>query len=533
MLTINSLPVTTLITLVNLGVLGSVGALADTLPPVAGDPPANVSAVIEEIQSKAAYRHASWGMRVVDLDTETVLVDQAADRALTPGSIMKVYSTATALDLYGADYRFHTPVHRIGSVSEGVLDGDLILVASGDFSFGLRDRPDGTLGYNNMPEIDHNYADTGFAGGALVKGSDPLAALDSLAKTIRDSGITDIRGDVIIDARLFETYRDPTDGIISPVWLNENVVDIMTTAAGAGQPAKVDWRPKTASVKLVSEVVTVAENPKPITIESTAPGEIRVTGEIAADAPPTLNIWHVPDPASFARTAFIEALQRAGIKVEVDALGPNPADELPAAATYSSENKVAEHVSPPFSEFVKVVLKVSYNRGAHLMLCLAAVKAESRDCAAGIGKELELLDRLGVSRQSTYVFDGAGSDDHAKTAPADQTRVLARVVKQPWGSSIRDGMTILGVDGTQAQNGLGTPAAGHIQIKDGTRVTVTPGDYQGIIIAKTQVGYIKAKSGRELVFAIFMNNAPFGSVEDFIAADHDIAAIAAAIQQAY
>jgi D-alanyl-D-alanine carboxypeptidase/D-alanyl-D-alanine-endopeptidase (penicillin-binding protein 4) len=528
-----SLPVTTIAALVSLAAVSGAGADSDSLAPVVGDLPGSVSSAVAEIQSKAAYAHTSWGMRVVDLDTGKVLVDQAGDRSLTPGSIMKVYSTATALDLYGADYQFHTPVYRTGPVSQGVLDGDLILVASGDFSFGLREQPDGALGYNNMPEIDHNYADTGFAGGALVKGSDPLAALDSLAKTVRDSGIAEVRGDVIIDARLFETYRDSTDGIISPIWLNENVIDIMTAPASMGQPASIDWRPKTASVKVVGDVITVAANPKPIAIESTTPGEIRITGEIAAGAPPTLNIWHVPDPVSFARTAFIEALRRAGVKVDANALGPNPADELPDPAVYSSEDKVAEHVSPPLSEFVKVVLKVSYNRGAHLMVCLAAVKAGSRDCTVGIGKQLELLDRLGVSRQSTYVFDGAGSNDHDKTAPADQTTVLARVLKEPWGASIRDGMAILGKDGTQAANGLGSPAVGHIQIKDGSRVSLTPGDYQGIIIAKTQVGYIEAKSGRELGFAIFLNNAPFGSIEDFIAADHDIAAIAAAIWEAY
>lgn len=528
-----SMPVTILFTLTSLCTLCGARARADALPPVVGELPASVSAQIGDIQSKPAYAHTSWGMRVVDLDTGAVLIDQTGNRSMTPGSIMKVYSTATALDLYGADYRFRTPVYRTGSVAEGVLDGHLILVASGDFSFGLRDRPDGTLGYNNMPEIDHNYADTGFAGGALVKGSDPLAALDKLAKTVRDFGITEVGGDVLIDARLFETYRDPTDGIISPIWLNENVVDIMTTATSAGQRAKIDWRPKTASVKVVGDVMTVAEKPKPITIEATTPGEIRVAGEIAAGSPQTLNIWHVPDPAAFARTAFIEALERTGVKVAANAIGKNPADELPVEAAYSSMNKVAEHVSPPLSEFVKVVLKVSYNRGAHLMLCLAAVKAESRECTVGIGKQLALLERLGVSRQSTFVFDGAGSDDHAKTAPADQTTVLARVVKELWGPSIRNGMTVLGVDGTQAQNGVGTPAAGHIQIKDGTRVIGAPGDYQGIIIAKTQVGYIATKSGRELAFAIFLNNAPFASVEDFIAADHDIAAIAAAIQQAY
>ncbi|CAN7689177.1 D-alanyl-D-alanine carboxypeptidase/D-alanyl-D-alanine-endopeptidase [Mesorhizobium sp. LjRoot246] len=523
----------TLFALASLGILSGTGARADALPPVVGELPKSVSAQIGEIQSKAAYAHTSWGIRVVDLDTGAVLADQAGERSMVPGSIMKVYTSATALDLYGADYRFQTPVYRTGPVSDGVLDGDLILVASGDFSFGLRTQPDGTLGYNNMPEIDHNYADTGFAGGALVKGSDPLAALDGMARKVRGSGISKVAGDVLIDARLFETYRDPTDGIIAPIWLNENVIDIMTTAASAGQPAKIDWRPKTASIKVTGDVMTVAENPKPITIEQQGSGEIRVSGEIAAGSPLALNIWHVPDPAAFARTAFIEALERAGVKVDANPFGRNPAEKLPGNAAYSAENKVAEHVSPPLSEFVKVILKVSYNRGAHLMLCLAAVKAESRDCAAGIGKELELLDRLGVSRQSTYVFDGAGSNDHGKTAPADQTTLLTRIVKEPWGASIRDGMAILGVDGTQAANGLGSPAAGHIQIKDGARVIPAPGDNQVLIVAKTQVGYIGAKSGRELAFAIFLNNAPFGSVDDFIAADHDIAEIAAAIQQAY
>jgi D-alanyl-D-alanine carboxypeptidase/D-alanyl-D-alanine-endopeptidase (penicillin-binding protein 4) len=509
------------------------GAHAGTLPPVTGAPPAEVSARIGDIQSKAAYAHTSWGVHVVDLDTGAVLIDQAGDRSLVPGSIMKVYSTATALDLYGPDYRFHTPVYKAGPVSGGVLDGDLVLVASGDFSFGLREQPDGTLGYNSIPEIDHNYADTGFAGGALVRGSDPLAALNGLAKAVRSSGIAEVRGDVIVDGRLFETYDGWSGGIISPVWLNENVIDIVTTAGSAGQPAKIDWRPRTAAVDVVGDVLTVAGDPKPISIEVSAPGRIRITGEIAAGAPPTLNIWHVPDPAAFARTAFIEALQRAGVKIAANPLGPNPAGKLPDAAAYSPADKVAEHVSAPLSEFVKVILKVSYNRGANLMLCLAAVKAGSRDCTAGIGKELDLLDRLGVSRQSTYVFDGAGSDDRARTTAADEATLLVRILDEPWGRFLRDGMAILGVDGTQAANGLGTPAVGHVRIKDGSRVSYTPGDHQGLIVAKTQVGYIEAKSGRKLAFGIFLNTAPFASIEDFIAADHDIAVIVAAIQQAF
>jgi D-Ala-D-Ala carboxypeptidase 3 (S13) family len=77
--------------------------------------------------------------------------------------------------------------------------GNLVLVASGDFSFGLRDQPDGTLAYNNFPVIDHNYADTGAPGPTLLPNSHPLAALDELAAQVRATGIRRVRGNVVID----------------------------------------------------------------------------------------------------------------------------------------------------------------------------------------------------------------------------------------------------------------------------------------------------------------------------------------------
>jgi D-alanyl-D-alanine carboxypeptidase/D-alanyl-D-alanine-endopeptidase (penicillin-binding protein 4) len=194
---------------------------------------------------------------------------------------------------------------------------------------------------------------------------------------------------------------------------------------------------------------------------------------------------------------------------------------------------VAEHVSPPLSQFVKVILKVSYTRGADLMLCLAAVKAGSRDCVAGIASAIKLLDRVGVAKNSTYIFDGAGSDDHSHTSPADEAGFLAKITSEPWGAAVRGGMAVLGVDGTQATNGVGTPAAGHIQIKDGSRVAPVPGEDYGILIAKTQVGYIEAKSGRQLVYSVLLNNGPFTDFAEFIATDHDVAAVGIAIQGGY
>ena len=60
---------------------------------------------------------------------------------------MKVFPSTAALESYGPDYRFRTPVYRVGPVSDGRLRGALSLVAQGELSFGLRDRKGGTLAY--------------------------------------------------------------------------------------------------------------------------------------------------------------------------------------------------------------------------------------------------------------------------------------------------------------------------------------------------------------------------------------------------
>ena len=96
----------------------------------------------------------------------------------------KILSVGTALELLGSDFRFHTRVYRAGSVHGNEVDGDLILVASGDPDLSNRIQPDGTMLFENE---DHSY--DGFAEAKPVPG-DPLAVLRELASKIaaKESG---------------------------------------------------------------------------------------------------------------------------------------------------------------------------------------------------------------------------------------------------------------------------------------------------------------------------------------------------------
>ena len=182
------------------------------------------------------------------------------------------------------------------------------------------------------PDLDHTYANSGLP--TIEVGANPLAALEDLADQIVASGITRVGGDVIIDDRLFDTFFGWPDVTVSPstpIMINDNRIDIVSTPTTPGQVADLDYRPKTSAFRVQTEVLTVAAGqPTAINVSQPRPNLFLVSGTIAAEAGPTLRVGEIPDPAAFARTAFIDVLERAGVGVRAEETGPNPTGLLPA-----------------------------------------------------------------------------------------------------------------------------------------------------------------------------------------------------------
>ena len=522
-------------------VAGSVFALtaspasaADPLSPTGAPVPPSVAQAIARVETKARYKHSTWGLFVADAKTGEALVSQNPEKLFTPGSTLKLYSAATVLHEYGPGHRFRTPVFRTGSVRRGVLRGNLILVASGDFSFGLRDRPNGAQAYNSAPQLDHSDAD-GAPGPALVPHSNPLAAVEGLARQVRAAGIRRVSGNVVIDDSLFNTYSGWPDGVMSPIGVNENFIDITARATRKGQPARISYRPHTAAWHVRSSVKTAARGSAPSwQATQTGPRQVTVSGTVPAGSGRLLQVFFIPNPAAFARTAFIEALRRAGVSVAARSVGPDPRKLLPRNRNYPSHRRVARWTSAPLSQIVKVVLKVSANRGADLLVCLAAVKRGQRNCPAGLAFLQRNAASLGSPPDTTFAFDGAGSDDRDRINPVAYTTFLRRALLQPYGSALRAALPIVGVDGTLATLGKGTPSVGRIQAKPGNRVAFqTPAI--GLAGASNLAGYIETRSKRLLVFANFINNIPLtgAPVPEVFSIFDDQQLINDALQQAY
>lgn len=214
------------------------------------------SQCVSTIMARPEYKHAAFGIEIYSLDTGEPLFTLNANKFFTPGSTTKLLTEGTALELLGPDYRFHTPIYRTGPIdSHGTVDGDLVLVASGDPNLSNRIQPDGTLAFENE---DHSYG--GMPETKAVPG-DPLKVIRELADQIAANGIKKINGQVIVDATLFpEGARELGTGVvISPISVNDNVLDItVTPGATINAPATIAVSPETAYAKIISKIVTSA-----------------------------------------------------------------------------------------------------------------------------------------------------------------------------------------------------------------------------------------------------------------------------------
>ncbi|MBT2451441.1 D-alanyl-D-alanine carboxypeptidase/D-alanyl-D-alanine-endopeptidase [Streptomyces sp. ISL-43] len=480
---------------------------------------------------KPEYRHAQWGLLQTEPDGGRVVHSLFPDQFFVPGSTAKLISVSGPWKTLGKDHRFVTPVYALGERNGSTLSGDLGLVAQGDLTMGGRTRPDGTVAYT---DLDHTYAND--FPGAVLTPENPLAGIDQLARQVRASGITRLDGDVIVDSRLFAPDPELVPTPV-PLIINDNLIDLtITSGDGAGANARLDWRPKVAPYQVTSEVKTVAAGkPSAVTVTATATDggtRIKLSGTIAAGAKPLVQTSPITDPAAFGRTALIEALERAGVRVTADPTGPNPVARLPR--DYEGRPRVAAYTSPPYAQYAKLILKVSHNLGANLGICLMAVTTGSHQCQDGFPVLADFLDGAGIDRTQAELMDGRGGNPADRVTPAVLVQTLAYWQGTPDAQLFREALPILGVDGLLADNCRSCPARGKVFAKTGAAVGGDSLNDRLAVGAITIAGYLDRGDGRFDTFYAGVNGAstPTANPTDVLGISNDLANIAAYLQEA-
>jgi serine-type D-Ala-D-Ala carboxypeptidase/endopeptidase (penicillin-binding protein 4) len=479
---------------------------------------------LAKITSQPQYAHASWGLIVADPATGKTLYAKNADQMFVPASSTKLFSSAAVLEALGPDYRFRTPVYAVGTADRsGNLDGNLVLVARGDPEMGGRTLPDGTVEFMN---VDHSED------GALLTTTDPLSGLDDLARQVKAAGITKVT-DVVIDDTLFLPVQLENSPLLSPIVINDDLIDVSITPGAAGTAPALAMRPKTAAYRLGNQATTgPAGSASTITLAEDPQGTIVVSGSIPAGAGTVNQSQPVKEPAAFARTLFIEALTRQGVSVTAPATGANPKALIPAAATYTGAKKVAELTSPPLSEDVKLTLKVSQNMHANYYILLLALADNKTGFYDGMEKEGRVLKGLGLDTTGVMFGDGAGGDRVDHVTPQAVAQLLTLVSTRPYADAFIRAQPVLGVDGTTLHHcRAGNPACGRVYAKTGTFVIPDFLNEQMVLTSKALAGYVDTRSGKRLVFAAYVNNVPLSDTVTMDTVGTDLGSIAGLIYE--
>jgi len=142
-----------------------------------------------------------------------------------------------------------------------------------------------------------------------------------------------------------------------------------------------------------------------------------------------------------------------------------------------------------------------------------------RIAAADRTRTVELIGQFGIGLLSAFIV-------------AERVTVVTKAAGHDaarWQSTL----PIIGVDGSLATVQAGGPATGKIFAKTGTLAAGNFFNDQILFPAKALGGYMDARSGRRLAFAIVAANSVFSTIEGAFAANDDVGKVPTIIQQSF
>lgn len=453
-------------------VLAANAAIEATSPDLRSD--------LDRIFESPPLAGALIAVQVESLRTGRVIYSRNAASRVVPASTLKIVTAAVAAERLGWAHRFETRLEADGSVVDGVLHGDLVVVGSGDPTINAQD---------------------------LL--SAPL--FEQWVEALREAGIGRVRGRIIGDDTAFDdeplgagwawdyltaAYAAPS-GALS---YNENLVAVrVSPGAVAGTPARVHVGPPGHDLLIRNDVTTAAADAVPALSLDRLPGSTTLTlrGQVPQGSPDIVRATTVANPTSFFVEGLRLALGTRGIETEG---GSVDVDDLPADARPSSTRRViARHQSPPLSALVAQMMKTSQNFYGEML-----IKAIGRTAAGagGIGstergRQLirQTLQDWSMPVDALVMSDGSGLSRYNYAS----AQLLVAVLRRMWQdernrSPFVAALPVAGHDGTLGAR-MTDSLRRRVQAKTGTITNV-----------RSLAGYAETADDEKLVFAFVANH---------------------------
>src|SRR5579863_4294976 len=428
-----------------------------------------------------------WGILVADAASGQVLFERNADQYFVPASNMKLLTTALALAKLGTDYRFRTTLEATTQpTSEGKVYGPLYLVGRGDPNLSNRKFP-----YVLKEEFD----------------GPPEKAIAELADALAAKGIKEIAGDIVGDDSYFPRERYPNGweiddmvweygAAISAIVVDDNTVQLtLTPGEKAGDRVEAVVAPAAPEFTVENQTITSPVGVKADLTLRREPGSnvVTVLGTLPAKSNPRKLTLAIQEPALHAAAMLKRLLEDRGIKVNGVA---RQLSSPPGPLAGETRVVLAEHLSIPLGESIKLVNKISQNLHTEMLLRTTARQSGTWTTPEDLANfAASFYAVAGIPAGDVVQTDGSGLSRHDLVTPRALVALLLYAEKQPWFGAYFDSLPVAAVDGTLEDRMKSSIAAERVHAKTGSVEHV-----------RTRSGYADLPNGKRLVFSFMSNN---------------------------
>jgi D-alanyl-D-alanine carboxypeptidase/D-alanyl-D-alanine-endopeptidase (penicillin-binding protein 4) len=453
---------------------------------------------IEEIAHQPALEPGFFAVKIVSLDTGSVIFEQNANKFVRPASNMKLYTVAAALDRLTPDYHFMTSVYAKEKVDDGKIKGDLVIYGRGDPSFAAR--------FNN---------------GDYFKG------INDLADRVLAAGVKRVKGDLVGDESYFngaplgsgwewEDLQWSYGAQVSALTVNDNAIDL-TAKPGerVGAPVVISTGPPATFMTISNRATTSARGSKSDLqiYRGLGANALEISGSLPLGDNGFSGSVAIPDPALAFVSMLRDALIKRGVKIDgrtrtVDARSGTSTVPNPLVVTAQPPNglpqplpfEIASMQSPPFNLIAAHTLKPSQNLYTELILRTLGtprISPTQTNEEAGLIIVRNFLRQAGVPESDLALNDGSGLSRNDMITANATVQLLTFMSRHRYFAQFRDALPIAGVDGTLRTRMRGTPAEGNLRAKTGSLSSVA-----------SLSGYVTTAAGEHLAFSMMLNNYP-------------------------
>ena len=424
----------------------------------AAELPASVSRALEQ----AGIPARSVGIVVQAVDGETPLLAHNPRQSLNPASVMKLLTTYAGLELLGPAHTWRTEALTEATASEGRLDGNLYLRGSGDPRLGLEQ-------------------------------------FWLLLRQIRLRGVSEIRGDVVLDRSAFAVAdHDP--------------------GAFDGQPLRpYNAGPDALLVNLASIRLTLLADPAHTAVRviaETPSDGLRVNnrlslgreacGDWREQIRPTVNGQTIELGGSFPAACGEKALHlmpwTADTQVEGlfralwHELGGSFSGRVRGGRTPATASVVATQESPPLAEVIREINKYSNNVMARQLFL--SLDGERPATADGARRQVgSWLQAKGLKMPELVLDNGSGLSRSERISAEGLAQLLRAAWQSPVMPEFIASLPLAGVDGTLRKRLNGSAAGGRAHLKTGY--------LEGV---RAVAGYLLDQGGRRWIVVCLIND---------------------------